>query len=117
MVILIKDYRLIRSGKMNITLTDEAIHWFENEFPLHEDEAVRFFGKTYGQTEVHDGFSLGLEMANPENYKDDDIIALTEKNGRKYFTTKEDDWFFSGYNLEVDLNEELNEPSYHFNEQ
>lgn len=99
---------------MDITLTDKAIHWFENDFPLNEGEAVRFFGKTYGKTEVHDGFSLGLEMDNPGNY--DDVMAITEENGRQYFTTKEDDWFFSGYNLKIDLNDELNEPSYHFNE-
>lgn len=102
---------------MEITLSEKAIQWFENKFPLNEGEAVRFFGKTYGNTEVHEGFSLGLEMDNPEDYSDDDIIGLAEENDRQYFTTKEDDWFFSGYNLEIDLNDELSEPSYHFNEQ
>lgn len=101
---------------MKITLTDKAIHWFENEFPLHEGESIRFFGKTYGQTEVHEGFSLGLETDNPANYNENDIFAITEENGRQYFTTREDDWFFSGYDLEIDLNDDLNEPSYHFNE-
>ena len=102
---------------MKITLKDDAIQWFENEFPLHEGEAIRFFGKTYGKTEVHDGFSLGLETDNPDDYSEEDINALTEENGRQYFTTKEDDWFFSGYNLEIGIDEDLNEPSYHFNEQ
>lgn len=99
---------------MKITLTDEAFHWFENNFPLDEDEAIRFFGKTYGNTEVHEGFSLGLEMDNPENYGDDDILGLAEENKRQYFTTKEDNWFFSGYDLEIDLDDNYKEPDYHF---
>lgn len=102
---------------MKITLSEKAIQWFENKFPLNEGEAVRFFGKVYGNTEVHEGFSLGLEMDSPENYSDDDISGLAEENNRQYFTTKEDDWFFSRYDLEIDLNDDLNEPSYHFNEQ
>lgn len=99
---------------MKITLTDEAIHWFENNFPLNEGEAIRFFGKTYGNTEVHEGFSLGLEMDNPENYADDDILGMVEENNRQYFATKEDNWFFSGYDLEIDLDDNYNEPDYHF---
>lgn len=97
---------------MKINLSDEAIKWFETKFPLHEGEAVRFFGKTYGKTEVHDGFSLGMQLDNPE--KNQDIVAITEINGRKYFTTREDEWFFNGYNLEITLDEALNEPRYSF---
>lgn len=97
---------------MEITLSDQAIEWFETDFPLHEGEAVRFFGKTYGQTEVHEGFSIGIQLDKPENHTD--ILAITEVNGRKYFTTHEDDWFFNKYDLEIDLDENLQEPSYHF---
>jgi len=42
---------------MDIKLTEEATDWFEDKFQLNEGEAVRFFGKTYGKTEVNDGFS------------------------------------------------------------
>lgn len=98
---------------MEITLSDKAIQWFETKFPLNEGEAVRFFGKVYGKTEVHDGFSVGLQLDDPE--KNDNIIASTEINNRTYFTTQEDAWFFNGYDLAVDLNEDLKEPSYHFN--
>lgn len=97
---------------MDIKLTDNATKWFEEKFPLNDGEAVRFFGKTYGKTEVHDGFSLGVQVDNPENHED--ILSSTEVNGRKYFTTREDEWFFNGYDLEVDVNEELDEPKYHF---
>src|SRR5690625_417814 len=97
---------------MKITLTEKASNWFEKNFPLNEGEAVRFFGKTYGQTEVHDGFSIGVQVDDPDNHND--ILSSTEVNGRKYFTTKEDEWFFSGYDLEVDIDDEYGEPSYHF---
>lgn len=107
-------YSILKLGaiKMDIKLTEKATKWFEDKFPLNEGEAVRFFGKTYGKTEVHDGFSLGVQVDNPENH--DDILSSTEVNGRKYFTTREDEWFFNGYDLEVDIDEELNEPKYHF---
>lgn len=107
-------YSILKLGaiKMDIKLTEKATKWFEDKFPLNEGEAVRFFGKTYGKTEVHDGFSLGVQVDNPENH--DNILSSTEVNGRKYFTTREDEWFFNGYDLEVDIDEELNEPKYHF---
>lgn len=100
---------------MKITLKSEAIEWFENKFPLNEGEAVRFFGKTYGSTEVHDGFSVGMQMDTAESH--DDILALTEENGRKYFTTKNDEWFFEGYDLEIGIDDTYNEPYYHFIDQ
>lgn len=97
---------------MKITLTADAIKWYENKIPLEEGEAIRFFGKTYGSTEVHDGFSIGMQVDNPDHH--DNILGLAEENRRKYFTTKQDEWFFEGYDLEVYINEELNEPNYHF---
>lgn len=97
---------------MKITLSNQAIKWFETKFPLNEGEAVRFFGKTYGNTEVHEGFSVGLELDDPE--KSDDILAAIEVNNRTYFINREDDWFFSGYNLTIGLDDQFNEPSYHF---
>lgn len=98
---------------MEITLKKEAIEWFENKFPLNEGEAVRFFGKTYGNTEVHEGFSVGMQMDKPENH-DEGILAITEKNGRTYFTTKKDEWFFEGYHLEIGIDDHYSEPYYHF---
>ncbi len=97
---------------MEIKLTEKATSWFETNFPLDEGEAVRFFGKTYGQTEVHEGFSMGIQLDNPGNH--DDVLSIIEINGRSYFTTSEDAWFFQNYNLEVDISSQYNEPSYHF---
>lgn len=100
---------------MKITLKDEAIEWFENKFPLNTGEAVRFFGKTYGNTEVHEGFSVGMQMDATNNH--DEILAVTEVNGRQYFTTKLDEWFFEGYDLEIGIDDTHSEPYYHFIDQ
>ena len=97
---------------MEINLSEQAIKWFENDFPLNEGEAVRFFGKTYGKTEVHDGFSVGIELANPQDTEK--ILTSTQVNNRIYFISAKDNWFFSGYNLSVKIDDTYQEPSYHF---
>lgn len=98
---------------MDITLTEKAIHWFEEDYPLDEGDSIRFFGKTYGNTEVHEGFSVGMTLDQPEDHE---ILGKKEVNGRTYFTAKHDDWFFSRYNLEIDFDNEREEPIYHFHE-
>ncbi|GEN51692.1 HesB/YadR/YfhF family protein [Alkalibacterium pelagium] len=97
---------------MDITITDKAVSWFEKELLLEKGDAIRFFGKTYGSTEVHEGFSVGMSVDQPE----DDVLGKTEVNGITYFAGTQDDWFFNRYNLEVDYDEQKDEPIYHFNE-
>lgn len=97
---------------MEIKISQAAIQWYENELPLDEGEGVRFFGKTYGKTNVHDGFSIGMQIDQVDDYQE--LIAHEVINERHYFAAKEDEWFFSGYNLEIDLDENTNEPFYLF---
>lgn len=96
---------------MKLTLTDTAIEWFENEYPLAEGESIRFFGKTYGKTEVHDGFSVGIKMSDPNKHK---LLGSFEENGRIYFASTDDEWFFNRYDFEVDFDIESETPIYHF---
>lgn len=96
---------------MKLTVTDTATAWFENEYPLDKGESIRFFGKAYGKTEVHDGFSVGMKLSNPEKH---DVIAKHEENDRTYFAAEDDEWFFNGYDLEVDFDLESEAPIYHF---
>ena len=97
---------------MEIKLTERASTWFEENFPLEEGEAVRFFGKTYGETNVHEGFSIGVQVDSPENHEG--ILGSTEINNRQYFTTIRDVWFFEEYDLEIDIGEQYKEPTYYF---
>lgn len=97
---------------MNISVTDKAVRWFETELLLEKGDGIRFFGKTYGKTEVHDGFSVGMSVGQP----DEPLLGKTEINGITYFTNEHDHWFFSGYDLEIDYDEKKEEPIYHFHE-
>ncbi|WP_414840052.1 HesB/YadR/YfhF family protein [Carnobacterium sp. TMP28] len=97
---------------MKIELTTHAIEWFEKEVGVSKGSGVRFMGKVYGKTEVHEGFSVGMNICQPE-----DILTKTVINGVTYFIEKNDDWFFSGYNLKVDYDKKSDEPIYTFIEQ
>ncbi|GEP22824.1 MAG: iron-sulfur cluster biosynthesis protein [Lentilactobacillus diolivorans] len=84
---------------MKIEVTDSASKWFQNEMGLAEGNGVRFYGKVYGKTPVHDGFSLALTRDDhPE-----EVYTETKKDGITYFVDAGDEWFFKGYDLTVDF--------------
>lgn len=97
---------------MKIEITEDAVEWFEKEVGVLKGSGVRFLGKVYGKTDIHEGFSVGMNLSRPED-------ALTEVviNEVTYFIEKNDEWFFSGYDLKVDYDKEKDEPIYMFIEQ
>lgn len=97
---------------MKIDITKDAQEWFNTELGLTEGSGIHFSGKVYGKTEVHEGFSVGMAVDKPGS----DVMASTEINGVVYYVNDQDDWFFSGYDLEVDYDAEKDTPIYHFNE-
>ncbi|AZP05765.1 MAG TPA: iron-sulfur cluster biosynthesis protein [Candidatus Jeotgalibaca pullicola] len=96
---------------MEIKITEKAQKWFEEELGLSDGNGVRFLGKIYGESQIHEGFSVGIEVAKPGN-----IIAETTVNHIPYFIDANDEWFFAGYNLEVGFDEKHQEPEYIFHE-
>lgn len=96
---------------MEIKISEQAQNWFENELGIASGKGVRFLGKVYGDTQVHEGFSVGIDVDSPI-----DPIGITEINGIPYFVEAGDNWFFSGYNLEVGFDESTKEPEYIFHE-
>lgn len=96
---------------MDMTITPKAVEWFKKELTLPLGKGVRFFGKVYGKTQVHEGFSVGLAVEQPEH-------PLVEKKveGILFFIEESDEWFFKGYDLLVDYDEKLDEPKYEFSE-
>jgi len=96
---------------MELTITPEALEWFKREIDLEAGMGIKFFGKVYGSTQVHDGFSIGMSVDRPEN-----PLIEKELEGILFFAEKADDWFFKGYNLTVDYDEGLDEPKYIFTE-
>ncbi len=98
---------------MKIDITKEAQEWFNTELGLTEGSGIRFSGKVYGKTEVHEGFSVGMAVAQPG----DNVMASTSIDGVTYYVNESDDWFFNGYDLEVDYDAKRDEPVYNFIEQ
>ncbi|MFZ2353600.1 HesB/YadR/YfhF family protein [Paucilactobacillus nenjiangensis] len=97
---------------MQITVTKEASNWFHDEMGVKSGEGVRFFGKVYGKTPVHDGFSLGM-------VRDDRPLhpsSKTEFDGVHYFVDRLDEWFFKGYDLTVDYDDKTDGPKYDYKE-
>lgn len=101
--------QILSADNMKITVSDQAHQWYIDEMGLEEGDGVRFFGKVYGKTEVHDNFSVAINVAQP----DDPLVAETI-DGITYFIEKSDEWFFSGYDFKVEYDEKLDEVSYHF---
>ncbi|MGB3160907.1 HesB/YadR/YfhF family protein [Carnobacterium sp.] len=97
---------------MKIELTENAIEWFEKEVGVTKENGVRFMGKVYGKTDIHEGFSVGMNVCQPE-----DSLTKVTINEITYFVEKNDDWFFSGYDLKVDYNKKRDEPVYTFIDQ
>jgi len=96
---------------MELTVTPEAVAWFKREIELTDDLGIRFFGKVYGKTEVHDGFSIGMSVDRPA-----DPMLEKRIDGILFFIEETDDWFFKGYDLLVDYNSDLDEAKYYFRE-
>lgn len=94
---------------MQLTVTPKAQEWFEKEVGASSDSGIRFFGKIYGKTEVHEGFSIAMSVEQPEQPLIKEVL-----NGIPYFIDETDDWFFNGYDLTVDYDELKDEPKYLF---
>lgn len=94
---------------MKLTITPKAQEWFKRELQLAEGQGIKFYGKVYGKTQVHDGFSVGMSVDIPEN-----PLLEENANGMMFFVEEADEWFFKGYDLVVDYDAELDEPKYEF---
>ena len=65
---------------MKLIITDAASQWFRDEMGLELGNGIKFYGKTYGQTEVHHGFSQGFTRED----KPVDPILEVKKDGINY---------------------------------
>lgn len=94
---------------MRLTVTDAAYQWFRDEMDPPKGEGIRIYGKYGGSTAVHTNVSVGLEISKPRQ------AMVVEKLGNlSFFIEEDDEWFFNGYDLEVDYDEMLDEPVYKF---
>lgn len=96
---------------MKLTITPKAQGWFKRELELAEGQGIKFYGKVYGKTQVHDGFSVGMSVDIPES-----PLVETTLEDQLFYIEEADEWFFKGYDLVVDYDTELDEPKYEFNQ-
>lgn len=96
---------------MKLTITPKAQDWFKRELELAEGQGIKFYGKVYGKTQVHDGFSVGMSVDIPES-----PLVKTTLEDQLFYIEEADEWFFKGYDLVVDYDIELDEPKYEFNQ-
>ncbi len=92
---------------MHLVISPKSQHWFKEELGVEKGDAIRFFGKYGGKTDVHTGFSTGIEISKPEK-----PLVQVENEGIIYFIEESDEWFFGGYDLAVNFDEQHEEPSY-----
>ncbi len=98
-----------RSEGMKLEITPQAVEWFEKELLLSSGDSIRIFGKYGGATNVHVGFSTGIEVTTPN-----ESLIEKKENGITFFTEVGDEWFFAEYTLEISLDEKLKEPAYFY---
>ena len=94
---------------MELTISEKASQWFQQEMGVSTTRGVRFLGKVYGCSPIHEGFSLAVEVDEPSN-----PIVTVVKDGVLYFIEAADEWFFNGHSLEVGFDDVLKEPTYSY---
>ncbi|MDT2633440.1 iron-sulfur cluster biosynthesis protein [Enterococcus dongliensis] len=94
---------------MKLTITPQAQNWFKKELAPAKGQGIKFYGKVYGKTQVHEGFSVGMAVDTPE-----DPLLTTTIGEQLFYIEATDEWFFEGFNLVVDYDEKLDEPKYEF---
>ena len=97
---------------MEIIVDEKAAGWYIDELQLQKGDMVQFFVRYGGCSNVQKGFSLGVVKQMPE-----DIGCSTESKGITFFVENRDLWYFDNHNLRVELDEEVDEPTFNYIEQ
>jgi len=95
---------------LKITIDNKAADWYINELQLEKGDMVQFFVRYGGCSNVQKGFSLGVVKQSPE-----EIGSSVESKGITFFVENRDLWYFDEHDLHVDLDEDGEEPVFHYN--
>ena len=85
---------------MKITISEDALKWFQDEMNVKEGDTIRFFARYGGNSTIHKGYSLGVTKEQPV-----DIGESITIDNVVYFINETDLWYFKDYNLSVIVNE------------
>ncbi|MEH7612514.1 HesB/YadR/YfhF family protein, partial [Gottfriedia acidiceleris] len=85
---------------MKITISEDALKWFQDEMNVKEGDTIRFFARYGGNSTIHKGYSLGVTKEQPV-----DIGESITIDNVVYFINETDLWYFKDHNLSVIVNE------------
>lgn len=94
---------------MNITLTDKALQWFQQEMEVESGDTIRFYARYGGSSPFHEGFSLGMTREEPI-----EIGVKAVIDDVTYYIEEKDLWFFNDHNLYVDVDATNDELKYEY---
>jgi uncharacterized protein YneR len=94
---------------LELFVDDKAANWYINELQLQKGDSVKFFVRYGGCSNVQKGFSLGVVKQEPE-----DVGSSIVAQGITFFVENRDLWYFDNHNLQVELDEEVDEPIFNY---
>lgn len=90
---------------MNLTVTNDAAKWYEQELAIESPGFVRFFPR-YGFGGHIPGFAIGINQEKPNN-----IYTQTKVNDITFYIEQDDAWYFEDLQeMKITYNEKMDEP-------
>lgn len=91
---------------MELTITNEAAQWYEDELNIEDGKYLRFHVRYGGVGGLVPGFSLGVNMDEPQM-----IFTSCQINNITFFIEESDAWYFEDKkSLTVTIDENSSEP-------
>lgn len=72
-------------------------------------EWIQFYARYGGSSKLHEGFSLGMTKAKP-----DEPAVKVEHDGVVFYIEEHDEWYFDQHDLLVDLDSGRNEITFDY---
>ncbi|RWZ60383.1 hypothetical protein EQV77_03560 [Halobacillus fulvus] len=94
---------------MELTVTEKAAQWYEEELEINESANLRFYVRYGGVGGLQPGFSLAIKLDEPA-----EPLVEAKVGNIRYFIEAEDEWYFDGHSLSVELNEKWQEPDFQY---
>ncbi len=71
--------------------------------------SINFFARYGGASPLHEGFSLGVRMVEP-----DEATVEAEHDGVQFYIERRDEWYFLEHDLHVNVDPRLDELIYSY---
>lgn len=94
---------------MNLSISKEAAHWYEQEYEVSEATDLRIYVRYGGVGGLIPGFSIGL---NIEKALSSDVYVKVQVNHIQFYIIDSDAWYFENHDLHVGFDDNLSEPKF-----